>query len=168
MNPGRWEALYAVHIEEATRLAYLVVGDHGLAQDLAHDAFLKSASRLHGLREQGSFGPYLRRTIVNLAISRGRRKRAEQRALARAGVPSQLGTPHAEIPTEDVLRRALWTLPVRQRAALVLRYYVDLSEEETAEILGSSVVATKSLVARGVRALRNHASKEEWHDIASR
>jgi RNA polymerase sigma factor (sigma-70 family) len=66
-----------------------------------------------------------------------------------------------DVGAREDLWRALGTLPARQRAALVLRYYEDLSERETADVLGCSVAAVKSLVARGGEALRERIEGED-------
>jgi len=129
---------------------------------------VKTGARLQSLRDTSSFEPYLRRTIVNLATTRGRRRQAEQRAMARMSPLTPEPRGQTDIAAWEVRRAALWTLPVRQRAALVLRYYADFSEEQTADVLDCSLPAAKSLVARGLRTLRSHVTKKEWYDIAPR
>jgi RNA polymerase sigma factor (sigma-70 family) len=64
-------------------------------------------------------------------------------------------------PRDDDLRAALLSLPVRQRTAIVLRFYEDLSEHQTADAMGTSGAAVKSLVARGMETLRNEITREE-------
>src|SRR3954471_3069999 len=81
---GRLGDLYLRHADGAVRLAYLLTGDMGLAQDLAQDAFVKLAGRLVHLPDPGAFDAYLRRTVVNLANSYFRRKRVERSYLRRA------------------------------------------------------------------------------------
>jgi RNA polymerase sigma factor (sigma-70 family) len=66
-----------------------------------------------------------------------------------------------DVGTREMLWAALMELPARQRAALVLRYYEDLSERQTAEILAASTAAVRSLVARGVEALRQRIRGED-------
>jgi RNA polymerase sigma factor (sigma-70 family) len=97
---------------------------------------------------------YRRRAIVTLP-TRGRRRTRLERAWAtrERGAGLRVATMPDVAQREDLWRR-LAALPARQRAALVLRYYEDLSERETAEVLGCSPAAAKSLIARGTQALR--------------
>lgn len=144
--------LYARHAPEALRLAYLITGDRALAEDLVQDAFVKVTGRLLHLRSSGMFHSYLRVTVVNLARSHGRRKAVERSFAERTAAPGPVG---AFDPSDrDELRTALLSLPIRQRTAVVLRYYEDLSESQVAEVMRCRPTAVRSLVARGVAALR--------------
>lgn len=157
---GRLAELYLRHAPGAMRLAYLLTGDRSLAEDLVQDAFVGLARRLVHLRKAEAFDAYLRRTVVNLANSYFRRKRVERSFLRReAGLPGA----HAILPdlaTRDELRRALFRLPPRQRAAVVLRFYEDLSERETAEVLRCAPGTVKSLVSKGLEGLREAMASE--------
>src|SRR4051812_26785365 len=147
---GRLGDLYLRHADGAVRLAYLLTGDMGLAQDLAQDAFVKLAGRLVHLRDPGAFDAYLRRTVVNLANSYFRRKRVERSYLRRAKgeLEAHAGASGGErsIEERDEVWAALQRVSARQRAALVLRFYEDLSELETAAILNCRPGTVKSLV----------------------
>lgn len=158
---GRLEELYARNAPGALRLAYFLTGSRELAEDLVQDAFIRVAGRFRHLRVPDAFDAYLRRTIVNLFTSHLRRKRLE-RAYLRAHAAEAVRVNHATDPTaRDVLWRALQTLPERQRAALVLRYYEDLSEREAADVLGCSAGALNQLVVRGMAALRTQIGDDE-------
>ena len=147
------EALYNRHASDAVRLAYLLTGDAGLAQDVAHEAFVRVGRRLFGLRSPEHAKAYLYKTTVNLCRGRFRRQRAERAATQRLrGMPAV--QPPVDVAERDELWRALLTLPVRQRSALFFRYYEDLSEAGAADALGCSVSALTSLVNRGLRELR--------------
>jgi RNA polymerase sigma-70 factor (sigma-E family) len=151
---GRLAELYLLHAPKATSLAYLLTGDHDLARDLAQDAFIRVASRFRHLRSPEAFGSYLRRTVVNLAKNHFRRARLE-RAFIESGWRLSAAPDHVEaLERRDAMWRVLAGLPYRQRAALVLRYYEDLSEAEVADLMGCSVHAVNALVGRGLRALR--------------
>lgn len=154
-EPAGLDELYVRHAPTAVGLAYLLVGNHDVAQDLVHEAFVRLVGRLGHLRDRSRFDAYLRRTVVNLHISRLRRLRLERRYLARerSRSASELDPQANEAARQD-LWRSLGKLPARQRTAVVLRYYEDLSERETAEVMRSSVAAVKSLVARAMQALR--------------
>lgn len=153
--------LYARHVSAAAALAYLLSGDRHQAEDLAQEAFIRAAGRFRHLRSPDAFGPYLRRTVVNLFLRHHRRRRMERELLARglAGSPSSVTMPNVEL--QDELWRALGALPDRQRAALVLRYFEDLTESATAEAMGCSVKAVKALAGRGLRTLRRSMGDED-------
>lgn len=161
---SRLEDLYAAHAGEAFRLAYLLTGSRDLADDLAQEAFVRAVSRFHHLRDRDSFGLYLRRTVVNLANSHWRHQSVERRYLTRQleGRPAQAEMPDVE--TRDTVWHLLEQLPARQRAALVLRYYEDLTEHQAAVVLGVSVRALNSLVARGLDRLRRSEGGPPWTD----
>jgi RNA polymerase sigma-70 factor (sigma-E family) len=145
--------LYVAHAPEAVRLAFLLTGDAGLAEDLVQDAFARLVGRLRHLRDPTAFGAYLRRTVVNLATSHFRHRRVERRYLEReARIPQQLG--NANEALDEEMQAVLLRLPQRQRAAIVLRFYEDLSDVQTAEILQCSAGTVRSLVSRAMKTLR--------------
>jgi RNA polymerase sigma-70 factor (sigma-E family) len=163
-DAGRLGDLYLRHADDAVRLAYLLTGDRALAEDLVQDAFVRLAGRLVHLRDPGAFDAYLRQTVVNLSRSHFRRKRVERAYVERTG--GALRSPAAlrsDRPIEDreVLSRAMSKLSQRQRAALVLRFYEDLSERRVAELLGCRPGTVKSLVSRGLETLRNEIRGED-------
>jgi RNA polymerase sigma-70 factor (sigma-E family) len=152
--------LYARYVPAGIRLAYLLTGDPQRAEDLVHDAFVRCVGRFAHLRAQTAFDAYLRRTIVNVHTSRIRHRYVEREWLRREGPREVRATASLpDVATREDLWRALGTLPPRQRAALVLRYYEDLSEADAATALGCSVAAVKSLVARGADALRTRIAE---------
>jgi RNA polymerase sigma-70 factor (sigma-E family) len=150
-SPARVTELYRAHLPGATRLAYLLTGDRAAAEDVAQDAFLRAASRLGGLRDDAAFGAYLHRAVVNAVRNRARRLKLERRH-ARPADDRAVELP--DLATRDRLWGALQRLPHRQRAALVLRFYLDLSEADTADRLDCRVGTVKSAVSRGLAALR--------------
>jgi RNA polymerase sigma-70 factor (sigma-E family) len=152
--------LYQEHFASASRLAYLLTGDADLAEDLVQDAFVRLIRRFADLRNPNSFDAYLRRTIVTLSYGSFRRRRIERAHLARAGglVDTSVGLPDME--GRDQLWSQLQKIAPRQRAALVLRYYEDLSEHQTAAILDCSLHTVRSLVARGIQAMRAQQEAE--------
>lgn len=155
-RPGRRAAdkvgeLYDAHIAGAVRFAYLLCGEDSLAQDLAHDAFVRVASKLGTLRSPDKTGPYLRTAVLNGYRSYLRKRERERRYVET--------TPAVTVEQPDVaarheVRDALQALPARRRAAVVLRYFEDLTEQQTADVMGCSVAAVKALVARGLESLR--------------
>jgi RNA polymerase sigma-70 factor (sigma-E family) len=158
---GSLEDLYERTAPAALRFAYFVSGDREMAQDLVQDAFAHVAGRFHHLRRPDAFEAYLRRTIVNLFTSHLRRRRVERVYLEvrRADPPPDDVT--ADVAERDRMWSALATLPRRQRAAVVLRFYEDLSEREAADVLGCSTSAVNSLVEHAMAALRERMGTEE-------
>jgi RNA polymerase sigma-70 factor (sigma-E family) len=156
---GRLGELYARHAPDAVRLAYLLAGDHGLAQDLAQEAFVRLFGRFRDLRDPDAFPAYLRSTVVNLTRSYFRRRRVERAYLAREGRSHVAIEP--EVGRRVEMWQALQALPVRQRAAIVLRYYEDLTETQTADVLRCPVGTVKSMVSRGLERLRAELSGGE-------
>src|SRR5512139_72873 len=138
------------------RTAYVMVGDHGLAQDLVQEALTKTYVAWPRLREVDKAEAYTRKAITTTYISWWRRK-AWSAERPRDDVPD--GGDLTSRAGADVVDRAwLWgelqSLPPRQRAAIVLRYYEDLTEAQTAEAMGCAVGTVKSQVAQGLKRLR--------------
>jgi RNA polymerase sigma-70 factor (sigma-E family) len=138
----------------SVRLAYLLTGDRALAEDIAQDAFVRVVGRLGHLRDPGAFDAYLRRAIVNLAKNHHRRTAIERRFLSRSAPPDAVPPPERQLVDRQAIVAALGRLSERQRAAIVLRYYEDLSEDAIAQILRCRPATVRSLVARGVQSLR--------------
>jgi RNA polymerase sigma-70 factor (sigma-E family) len=156
---GKLERLYRQEAPTARRLAYFLTGNTELAEDLVQEAFVRVAGRFTHLREFDRFGGYLRRTVVNLWTSQLRRRRLERAWLARQRKQEPVEDP-TDPSDRDEMWRALQRLSERQRAAIVLRFYEDLSEEEAANILGCSKGALKQLVVRGMASLREHMGSD--------
>jgi RNA polymerase sigma-70 factor (sigma-E family) len=157
----RLDELYVRHHPSAVGLAFLLTGDRHHAEDLAQEAFVRLAGRFGHLRHVEAFEAYLRRTIVNLHTSSLRRKRLERAHAAREAARPRSADVQPDVARQEDIWRSLRELPARQRAAVVLRYYGDLSEREAAEALGCSVPALKSMVARAIRTLRERVEVTE-------
>lgn len=153
-DADRMARLYALHAPGAARLAYLLTSDRELAEDLVHEAFVRMLRRYQDLRNPAAFDAYLRRTVVNLTRNHFRRRRIERAHLERERGRAPVGSSVRDVETRDEAWAALSALPHRQRVALVLRYYEDLSERETADILGITTASVRSLVQRGIGTLR--------------
>ncbi len=139
---------------QLVRSAYLLTGDLGLAQDLVQEALVKVALRWTRLRT-GNPTAYARTIIVRDNISWWRRRReypSADRADRADGVPVS-SDPDAVL----VVRRALGRLTPAQRAVVVLRHFDDLTERETAQVLGVTVGTVKSQNAAALARLRDRA-----------
>jgi RNA polymerase sigma-70 factor (sigma-E family) len=133
----------------------LLTGDSGHAEDLTQSALIKTYLAWGRIRDPANAESYARKTQVRLAVrARGRRWRGE---IAAARVPERASGQTAGASQDDLaldVRRALAALPVDQRAVLMLRYLDDLSEAETARLLGIPVGTVKSRAARALASLR--------------
>jgi RNA polymerase sigma-70 factor (sigma-E family) len=152
--------LYRAESAAVVNLAYLLTGQRQLSEDLAQEAFVRVASRIREVSPD-AFGAYLRRTVVNLVRSHFRHARVERRYADRVGSDAErrreateASSTATDAETRDELWSALQTLPARQREAIVCRYYLDLSEEQTADALHVAVGTVKSATSRGLQALR--------------
>jgi RNA polymerase sigma factor (sigma-70 family) len=159
MPVGRLAALYQEHVGRAVSLAALLTGDRYLAEDIGHDAFLKVAGRFGELRDPRAFGAYLRRTVVNMCRARARRLGRERRALDRQ-VRGEAADPDRTAEDRDELWPAIQGLPYRQRVAVVLRYWDDLSEAQIAETMRCSPRAVNALLSRAMATLRTHVGRD--------
>jgi RNA polymerase sigma-70 factor (sigma-E family) len=157
------DELYLRHAGAAVRLAYLLLQDRSVAEDIVQDAFVRVAGRLVHLRDPGAFEAYLRRTVVNLSHSYVRRKMLERAFLRREIATAERDTvrwPTSSIEDRELLWQALGRLPERQRVAIVLRFYEDLPEAQVAEILRCRPGTVKSRISRGLEALRHEMRGE--------
>ena len=142
---ARWHAL--------VRSAYLITGDHGNAEDLVQAALEKVHRRWRHIQNRDAPEIYVRRAMVNQAISWRRRLRVREVALAPAH-DATAPDAYAAYETQDAVWRALAKLPPRMRIALILRYFDDLSEQEAARVMQCSVGSVKSQTSRGIARLR--------------
>jgi RNA polymerase sigma-70 factor (sigma-E family) len=148
------ESFLAERGEPLLRTAVLLAGSKEAGEDLlqaALERLLKHWRSIHGSPEG-----YLRRTLYNLAADGWRRDSAWRRQLRllRHGTDPVVADPAVTVDLRDALVRLLMQLPPRQRAVIVARYWEELSEAETAAVLGCSAGTVKSQTWRAVRRLR--------------
>ena len=135
------------------RTAYLLTRNEADAEDLVQSALAKTYLAADRIEDRSALDGYVRRAIVNTHISWWRRRRLVE--LPTDELPDEAVADHAvSSDLQETLRRALDRLPGRMRAAIMLRYYDDMTEAEVAEILGVSLGTVKSTVARAVAKLR--------------
>ncbi|MEV4160355.1 RNA polymerase sigma factor [Nonomuraea dietziae] len=148
--PGHAE-LFAAHYQSLVRLAGLLGADD--PEDIAQEAFARLHTRR--LRDEGAALGYLRSIVCNLTRNRLRHLRITR--LRRPEPPEHArSSEHAVLVAEEhrELLAALDALPRRQREALILRYWLDLSEREIAEAMGVTPGSVKTHASRGLAALR--------------
>ncbi len=140
-----FERLYREQYTAMVRLAFLLVGSGEVAEELVQDTFVRVRGSLEGVDAPVA---YLRRAVVNACRNHHRHRAVEQRSAARLVFPASVE------PELDHLADALRRLPDRQRAVLVLRYYLACSETEIADALRCRPGTVKSLASRGLSRLR--------------
>jgi RNA polymerase sigma-70 factor (sigma-E family) len=146
-------ALYEAHALSLTQLAYVMLGDRAAAEDVVQEAFLGLYKRWNKLRDTASAPGYLRASVLNGSrmVLRSRARRAGHTA---SELPWESAEATALVCEEHRhLLLAIRALPPRQREALMLRYYLDLSEEDTAQSMGIRRGTVKSATSRALAAL---------------
>jgi RNA polymerase sigma-70 factor (sigma-E family) len=158
---ARWDAdqaitaLYSTQYRALVRLAVLLVGDPGAAEEMAQDAFVAMHGTWHLLRNRDKALSYLRQSVVHRSRSASRYRTVADRNTAE-GAAGKAGADQGAITQErPTVICVLRALPPRQREALVLRFYLDLSEEQAASAMGISQGALRSHTAGAMAALRN-------------
>ena len=154
-------ALVARHQRAAFRVAWLTVRDPGEAEDAVQEAFVKAWRAMPRFRADAPFRPWILRIVSNEARNRVRSTRRRDaltlREAAAAGAGDAAPSPEAAALSRDeaeTLTRALDRLPERDRLVIAYRWLLDLSEAETAEILGVRLGTVKSRLSRALRRLR--------------
>ena len=152
-DPAAFAEFVAARSAALHRSAYLMVGERQLAQDLLQEVFTKTYVAWPRLRDPAKAEAYTRKVITTTAISWYRRRSWQERPSDTIPEASHEGH------VDDLVRHewvwsALQSLPPRQRAAVVLRYYEDLTEAQTAAALGCAVGTVKSQVHAGLASLR--------------
>jgi RNA polymerase sigma factor (sigma-70 family) len=162
-EPAGLGGLYLRHGPDALALAYLLTGDRALAEDLTQEAFARVVGRLGHLRDPDAFPAYLRKTVLNLSRSHLRRKRLERSYLRTVEEQPRQQEVEYDLDVREDIWRALHRLPERQRIAIVLHFYEDVSDETASAVLRCRPGTYRSLVSRGVKALRDHVQGEMQH-----
>jgi len=149
-----FDAFFRDRVPALLRTAYLLTGDRHLAEDLVQDALARTCRVWRRLADGGNPEAYARRVMYHLQISRWRRKRVVE---VRCGeVPERAYQRDHALDVADrlALRAALMALAPRQRAVIILRYFEDQTEAQTAEILGCQIGTVKSSAFRALGRLR--------------
>ncbi len=158
--------LVAIHQQVAFRVAYLVTGSAAEAEDAAQEGFVKAYLALHRFDLQRSFRPWLLTIVANEARNRrrsaGRRLAYEARAVRLApSVPERTPEQEAEAAeTRRALLDAVNRLPDSERLVVGLRYFLQLSEAETAAVVGIAKGTVKSRLWRAMEHLRTDLGAE--------
>jgi RNA polymerase sigma-70 factor (sigma-E family) len=142
------------------RTAYLLTGNREDSEDLLQTALAKTYLAWHRIEDKAAADGYVRRVLVNTQTSWWRKRKVDEYPTEE--LPER---PGYDVVADHDLRDTMWTalrrLPRRQRAMVVLRYYEDLTEAETAAVLGVSVGTVKSAVSRALVKLRQDGDLRE-------
>ncbi|WP_442935088.1 SigE family RNA polymerase sigma factor [Micromonospora sp. CPCC 206061] len=161
VDDGGFEEFVRARSAGLLRSAYLLCGgDPGAAEDLLQDVL----ERMYPKWRRISRDPegYARAALANAAANRWRRKsRRITEAPLEAAAPRGVAGPEREVTDRDLVVRALATLPPRTRAVLVLRFFHDLTEAQTAAALGCGVGTVKSQTSRGLARLRESLPEQD-------
>lgn len=159
---GREEALpvlFRAHCADLVRLGYALTGDRGAAEEAAQDAFLSLHRNWRSLRDRSAMHAYLRAAVVNRcrSVHRARASRVLATEPLRPELVSRPGVDAEALAHEASLRIAAQVrdLPQRQREVIVCRYYLDLTERQTAELLQVSVGSVKKHASRALATLHD-------------
>jgi RNA polymerase sigma-70 factor (sigma-E family) len=152
---ARDEAVAVLWQQQRSRLVRLAVGltdDRDVAEEIVQEAFAALLGRWRFLRDASAAQAYLHQAVVNQARARWRARRRSQ--MVTALLPfRQEQSADPDLDSQMDMLTALGRLPWGKRACVLLRYYADLSEAETAAVLGVSVGTVKSQTAKGLRQL---------------
>ena len=154
VDEADFTAFVAASSRRLLRGAYLITGDLDEAQDLLQTALERAYRRWPSVRRCEVPEAYVRRIVVNLATDRWRVRRVKTVALEEDLLPGLEDQGVEGVAARSALLACVRQLPIRQRAVLVLRYFNDLTEAETARVLGCSVGTVKSQHARAMARLR--------------
>ena len=157
-HPGAFDLIVERHRRTVYQLCYRFVGNHEDASDLSQDVFLRAFRGLRNFKGQSSLGTWLYRIGVNVCLNRISAKTPVNEPIEK----HQYIDDNAESPSDRMLRgeralqvrAAITRLPRKQRAALILRMYHDMSHQEIADTLGSSVGAVKANVFHALQNLK--------------
>ncbi|HEY7046998.1 MAG TPA: SigE family RNA polymerase sigma factor [Jatrophihabitantaceae bacterium] len=161
------DVLFAQFVREQTtallRSAYLLTGSSPAAEDLVQETLLRLFPKWDRVMAADVPMAYVRRSLVNGFLNQ--RRRPQSREIVVDEVPDRLDPGvgrdiGVDVSNRDLVWRLLVTLPDRQRAALVMRYFEDLADPEIAQLLGCRLGTVRSLISRGLAALRQQTERD--------
>lgn len=162
---GAFDVLVTRHQRQVYQLCYRFVGNHEDASELAQDAFVRAYRSLSSFKGDAAFTTWVHRIAVNVCLNRLSRKTPPIEPLSEVDHAAAAGerADDAVLREERAVRvrAAIAQLPSKQRATVILRAYQDLSHEEIASVLGSSVGAAKTNLFHALKRLRQMLAEDE-------
>ncbi|MEP7055009.1 MAG: SigE family RNA polymerase sigma factor [Actinomycetota bacterium] len=156
-----FDSFVAARMGALLSFAHLLTGDRAAAEDVVQTALARTAVAWRGVRDKESPEAYVRRAIVRTQLNAWRARRWRETPYADVPDRAAYDDEAARSDDRDAMWSALRTLPPRQRAVLVLRYYEGLSETEIAATLGCAAGTVKSQAAKGLARLRQQFAERE-------
>ncbi len=150
------------------RLARLLTGDRQLGEDVTQDVLAHAFVKWQRIGRLDAPDAYLRRMLVNATISRWRRAASRELVLAEPIDSPAAGSLSQDSADRDAMWRLVKALPTKQRAAIVLRFYEDLDDTASAELLGCSPVTVRTQIKRALATLRSRLAAESLSGNESR
>jgi RNA polymerase sigma-70 factor (sigma-E family) len=144
----------ATRTESLRRFSYLMIGDWHLAEDVTQTALTKLYIAWRRLHDRGELDAYVRRIVVRAVVDERRRARFRRERISEQPPERVQNDNNAMTADRLAVLQALSSMPTQQRAAIVLRYWEDLTIEKTADLLGCPPGTVKSQTARGLQTLR--------------
>ncbi|NTU85621.1 MAG: RNA polymerase sigma factor [Chloroflexales bacterium] len=162
---GAWEALVRAHQQPVFRLAYLLLGDADEAEDVAQETLIRAHRALAGFNAERPLRPWLLRIATNLAHNRRRSTRRYLAALRRTfeGAPSFAAPPELSGEEAQELWQAIRRLGPTDQEVIYLRYFLELSEADSARALSVAQGTVKSRLSRALGRLRALIEREYPH-----
>jgi RNA polymerase sigma-70 factor (sigma-E family) len=161
------DVLFAQFVREQTapllRSAYLLTGSPSAAEDLVQDTLLRLFPKWDRVMAADVPLAYVRRSLVNGFLNERRRPGSRELMLSELPERADSRDVGVDVTNRDLVWRLLATLPDRQRAALVLRFFHDLTDDEIAECLNCRPGTVRSLISRGLASLREQSRRAEAH-----
>ena len=145
------------------RFAYLLTGERQLAQDLVQEVLARIHQRWPSVQRSGSPDAYVKKAILHQFLSWRRRRSATESVMAEPPNAAIAADPATDYVERDATWRLLATLPRRQRAVLVLRYYEDLDDSQIAAELGCAPSTVRAHASRAIGQLRIVLAKDPIH-----
>ena len=165
-QPGAFDLIVERHRRAVYQVCYRFVGNHEDASDLSQDVFVRAFRGLKSFRRQSSVGTWLYRIGVNVCLNRLNTKTpATEELEARQHVDTRGESPADRLLKDERaarVRMAIARLPRKQRATLILRMYHEMSHQQIAEVLGSSVGAVKANLFHALANLKRQLGDQEW------
>jgi RNA polymerase sigma-70 factor (sigma-E family) len=159
------DVLFAHFVREQTaqllRSAYLLTGSPSAAEDLVQDTLVRLYPKWDRVMAAEVPLAYVRRSLVNGFLNQRRRPASRELVLDELPEHADVRDIGADVTTRDLLWRLLGTLPERQRAALVMRFFHDLNDDEIAACLNCRPGTVRSLISRGLASLREQSRRTE-------
>jgi RNA polymerase sigma-70 factor (sigma-E family) len=154
VDVGGFEAFVVARGAALLRTAFLLTADRHLAEDAVQEALSRVVGRWAKIADAGDPEPYMRRVIYTVVVDRSRRRSSREWPTDATDDEAPELDPSDRVATQVTLREVLLRLTIRQRQVLVLRFYEDLSEAQTAEVMGCSPATVKSQTAHALARLR--------------